>query len=80
MANRRDNKLSLHLGKTESILFGSEIRLSRVNKFEVSCEGNIINPTHGITLDDNLSGDNIAKSVIKEVCSRLSFLYRQATF
>ena len=80
-----DNKLSLHLGKTESILFGSKIRLSRVDKFEVSCDGNIINPTHsvkylGITLDENLCGDSIAKSVIKKVCSRISFLYRQGHF
>ena len=80
-----DNKLSLHLGKTESILFGSKIRLSRVDKFEVSCDGKVINPTNsvkylGITLDEDLSGESVANSVIKKVCSRLSFLYRQGHF
>ena len=80
-----DNKLSLHLGKTESILFGSQHKLSRVDKFEVSCDGKIINPTNsvkylGITLDENLKGESIAKSVVKKASGRLSFLYRQGHF
>ena len=32
-----DNKLSLHLGKTEAILFGSKKRLKKVNSFNVKC-------------------------------------------
>ena len=32
-----DNKLSLHLGKTEAILFGSKIKLKRANSFAVKC-------------------------------------------
>merc|ERR1712081_62848 len=32
-----DNKLSLHLGKTESILFGSKRKLRKVNSFVVRC-------------------------------------------
>ena len=80
-----DNKLSLHLGKTESILFGSQHKLSRVDKFEVSCDGKIINPTNsvkylGISLDENLKGESIAKSVVKKASGRLSFLYRQGHF
>ena len=31
------NKLSLHLGKTESILFGSKRRLSKTKSLSVSC-------------------------------------------
>merc|ERR1712240_750337 len=31
------NKLSLHLGMTEAILFGSKRKLKRVNSFEVRC-------------------------------------------
>merc|ERR1712081_129275 len=30
-----DNKLSLHLGKTEAILFGSKRKLKRTNSFDV---------------------------------------------
>ena len=32
-----DNKLSLHLGKTESILFGSKRKLSKVENFQIKC-------------------------------------------
>ena len=55
--------------QTESILFGSQHKLSRVDKFEVSCDVKIINPTNsvkylGITLDENLKGKSIAKSIV----------------
>ena len=66
-----DNKLSSHLGNTESILFGTEIRLGRPEKFEVTCDGNILYPTTsvkylGITIDEELSSENVAMSVIKK--------------
>ena len=32
-----DNKLSLHLGKTEAILFGSKMELKSLNSFIVRC-------------------------------------------
>ena len=63
----------------------SQHKLSRVDKFEVSCDGKIINLTNsvkylGITLDENLKGESIAKSVVKKASGRLSFLYRQGHF
>ena len=33
------NKLSFHLGKTESILFGSKIKLSIVDELNVAYDG-----------------------------------------
>ena len=33
------NKLSLHVGKTECLLFGSKIKLKRVSEFKILCEG-----------------------------------------
>lgn len=36
-----DNKLSLHLGKTESILFGSKIRLKSQSNLQISCKGTL---------------------------------------
>ena len=80
-----DNKLSLHLGKTESILFGSKIKLSRVDEYKVSCDGKVIKPTEsvkylGVTLDKSLSGESVVESIIKKASSRLSFLYRQGHF
>ena len=43
--------------------------MSRVDRFEVSCNGKIINPAIsfkylGITLDENLKGYIIAKSIV----------------
>ena len=35
-----DNKLSLHLGKTEAMIFGTKRKLKKVELFEVRC-GNI---------------------------------------
>ena len=32
-----DNKLSLHLGKTESILFGSKRNLKKIESFDAKC-------------------------------------------
>ena len=34
-----DNRLSLHIGKTEFILFGSSLRLKRANAANVTCDG-----------------------------------------
>ena len=39
-----DNKLSLHLGKTECILFGSKRKLTEVDSFNVNCNGHLIKP------------------------------------
>ena len=52
------NKLSLHLRKTESILFDSECKLRKVKRFQVSCNGKSIDSTDhvknlGLTIDTN---------------------------
>ena len=76
-----DNKLSLHLGKTESILFGSHSKLSKADGFTVKVGDNIITRKNEITylgsiLEANLSGDKMATNVIKKVNQRTRFLYR----
>ena len=76
-----NNKLSLHLGKTESILFGSKKRLNDVNNFEVKCDNvaikNVTTVKYlGLKLNNNLSGDIIVDEIVKKANSRLSFLYR----
>ena len=55
------NKLSLHLGKTESILFGTKRKLCKTDQFNVICNGTLIdsksNVTYlGLMLDQTLSG------------------------
>jgi len=80
-----DNKLSLHLGKTESIVFGSKHKLKSNPSLKVSCNGIAIQSTSsvqylGATLDQNLSCENIASSVINKANARLKFLYRKRHF
>ena len=78
-----DNKLSLHVGKTESILFGSNRRLKGVAGFEITCDGSIVKQVTdvkylGVQLCGNLSGKSHAETLIKKCAARLSFLYRNA--
>ena len=80
-----DNKLSLHLGKTEAILFGTKRKLNSVDSFTVSCNGKSINTSLsvkylGVTLENTLSGESIASNIIKKASGRLKFLYRHADF
>ena len=77
-----DNKLSLHLGKTESILFGSSKRLHSSKALDVTCDGHILTIKScvkylGTKLDHTLSGNQTADIIIKKSASKLKFLYRQ---
>ena len=76
-----DNKLSLHLGKTEAILFGTKRKLKNVDDFQVKCGDTIINNVKsvkylGLTLDSDLSGESIVSNILKKSGGRLKFLYR----
>ncbi|CAL4065468.1 unnamed protein product [Meganyctiphanes norvegica] len=76
-----DNKLSLHLGKTESILFGPKKKLNKVESFEVKCGNETIKHVKsvkylGLQIDNDLSGKSIVNEIIKKANSRLKFLYR----
>ena len=80
-----DNRLSLHLGKTESILFGSNIKLKKTNGLNISCNNTSIQSTSsvkylGAVLDQRLSGDTIAGNVILKANQKLRFLYRKGKF
>ena len=80
-----DNKLSLHLGKTETILFGSKPKIRSNPNLNVSCnEVNITSTSSvkylGAIMDQCLSGESIATSVINKANSRLKFLYRKSKF
>ena len=82
-----DNKLSLHLGKTESILFGSNHSLRKVNKndFKVRVDDIVISSKEEITylgcvLDNKLTGETMATNVIKRVNQRTRYLGRISSF
>ena len=78
-----DNKLSLHVGKTECMLFGTSRRLKQVGDFNVSCDGMAVNRVTsvkylGVKLDEHLSFKAHANDVINRCAGRISFLYRNA--
>ena len=64
-----DDKLSLHLGKMECILFGHKRKLTTITDFQITCHGHVIkSQSHikylGIDIDQNLSGE-ITVNIIK---------------
>ena len=78
------NRLSLHLGKTESILFGTKKKLYKCDKLNVICSGNVTESKSsitylGVTLDQFLSGDIIISSkIFTKSSNKLKFLYWNA--
>lgn len=78
-----DNRLSLHLGKTESILFGSKPRLKKAQDLRVEV-GSVQIATKpsvkylGCVLDNNLGGEGMALQVLGKVNARTKFLARKA--
>ena len=80
-----DNKLSLHLGKTESILFGPKQKLKHVVDFSIKCNGHTVDSSEkvkylGVYIDKFLIGEFIVESIVKKVNDRLRFLYKQGMF
>ena len=80
-----ENRLSfsLHLGKTESILFGSNKRLAKIRELHITCNGNNIESgakvTYlGVTLDQNLSGSSMITKIVSKCNNKIKFLYRNA--
>ena len=76
-----DNKLSLHVGKTECILFGSNSKLNNVKKFEVHYDGKVITGQKtvkylGVVLDQNLSGQSMFSQVLAKETNKMKFMYR----
>lgn len=78
-----DNKLSLHLGKTEAMIIGSKRKIKKVNNFTIICNGEVIKGVEsvkylGVHLDQCASGELQCQSVNQKINARLKFLYRQA--
>ena len=79
-----DNRLSLHIGKTECLLFGTKRRLKRVGEFSVLCEGTVVERVFqvkylGVFLDCYLSGSPHINSLLRSCMARLAFLYRNSS-
>ena len=81
----QENRLSLHLGKTECILFGSKGKLNKLPELNIVCNNvKIMNTTCvkylGANLDCHLSGVSMYESVIKKINNSIKFLYRKMSF
>ena len=77
-----ENKLSLHLGKTESILFGSKNKLKKGTSLNIKCnQVNIESKAEvkylGCTIDNHLSGEAICSKIFKRVNGCIKFMYRK---
>lgn len=71
--------------KTESILFGTKHKLKKSNTIKVQCEGNIIESKSsvkylGVSLDQSVSGEEIAATILSKTAKKLNFLYRYTHF
>ena len=80
-----DNKLSIHLGKTESILFGTRNKLKKSSILNINYKSEKIVQKQkvkylGITLDDNLSGKSMVHQVTTKINNKIRFLYRKQKF
>ena len=80
-----DNKLSLHLGKTESTLFISKSRLRSRSNLNIECKGSKIEPKEkvkylGAILAQTLSGESMVSSILQRADAILKFLYWKQNF
>ena len=85
MVTSKINRLSLHLGKTESILFGSVRKLKKVSNMKISCNSMQIEAKSsvkylGVVLNQDMTGKTMGSNVVKKINSVLKFLYRKSSF
>ena len=75
----------MHLGKTESIIFGSRASLKKWSSLNIECNGvkiesNTLLKYLSSILDQTLLGETVANNVIKKVNGRFKFMYRKHSF
>ena len=80
-----DNKLSLHMAKTEYVLFGSKPRLCKLVSPTIVLEGQSFVAKASVSylgchLDSSLGGETMALKTIQKVTGRTKFLARKFPF
>ena len=78
-----NNRLSMHMGKTEAIILCSKRKKHLLRNVNIECEGHTITPTDevkylGLMIDNTLSGEATVDHILKKCMARLKFLYRNA--
>ncbi len=66
-----DNRLSLHIGKSEAMICGTKYRIKKNEGFAVKCKDTTINSITevkylGIKIDETLSGNGILETIAKK--------------
>ena len=79
-----DNRLSLHVGKTECILFGTRRRINGAGDFLVTCDGKPVQRVLsvkylGVILDQYLNFDVFVTKSCNKADGKLAFLRRYAS-
>ena len=80
-----ENRLSLHLGKTESILFASQKKLKPKHIMNIKCKGKEIEGKKsvkylGVTIDQDMSCKSTGNNFLSKINNRIKFLHRKASF
>ena len=73
--------LSLHVGKTECVLFASKQRIQSVANLDIKYDGRIIKVQNtvkysGVQIDKCITGGAMTSSVIDKVLGKPKYLYR----
>ena len=76
-----NNRLSMHRGKTEAIVFASKRKQSQTNNFQINHANFVVKASKnvkylGLVVNSVLSGEEIVSSIVKKATTRLKFLYR----
>ena len=76
-----ENRLSLHLGKSQYILFGSNKSLQKDDKLHITCNGQDIEMKEkveylGVVLDQALKCSCIIDKIVSKSINKLKCLYR----
>ena len=79
------NKLSIHLGKTQSIIFQNRSKLSDCSVLNIERNGVLINNSKiveylGCLFDSDLSGESMAQRNLYKLNNRLKYLYRNKNY
>ena len=72
-----DNKITLHLGKTESISLGSKLRIRRRSHFNIECKAAKFSKRtkFGAILDQTLTEESMVNSFLQNANTRLKFFF-----
>ena len=78
-----NNKLSMHMGKTEAMILCSKRKKSQLQNVSIKCEEFTIKPSEevkylGLKMNNTLSGESTVSDIVKKTISRLKFLYRNS--